>query len=120
VHHGNESLQFGRRRAVPQILKGVAARRRGRAQVGGGGSIRRDARNGLAAEAAVDAEVAVGREEDGVGQNLGHADEAGVGEAHRHVGILAQQREENLSRYLYSGIWTRPCFELQCSSKETT
>ncbi len=45
---------------------------------------------------AIDAEIAICREEDGIGVGLGHADEAGVGKAHRHVRILLHESQDGL------------------------
>jgi hypothetical protein len=42
-------------------------------------------RNYLAAMAAVDPEILVGRQDDGISKRFGHANQARVGEAHRNV-----------------------------------
>ncbi len=57
------------------------------------GSTWHDARHNVPAVAAVDAEVAVRGEQDGIGDNLRQPHQAGVGEAHGHVGIFPQQRQ---------------------------
>jgi hypothetical protein len=41
--------------------------------------------------ATVNAEILVGREDDGIGKRFGHANEASIGEAHRNIGILLNQ-----------------------------
>ena len=45
---------------------------------------------------AVDAEVGVGGENDGISKRFGHAHQARVGEAHWHVGILVQELQHRL------------------------
>src|SRR3954452_1701661 len=51
------------------------------------------ARNNLPAMPPVDAEIIVGRQQNWTGKNLRHADEAGVGKAHRHACVLFYQVE---------------------------
>ena len=41
--------------------------------------------------AAIDAEVSIGGKQERFGQCFGHPNEAGVGEAHGHIGIFLQQ-----------------------------
>ncbi len=41
----------------------------------------------------VDAEIRVGGKHEGLRKHLGHADEAGISEAHGHVGISAHERK---------------------------
>jgi hypothetical protein len=41
--------------------------------------------------ATVNAEILVGREDDGIGKRFGHANEASIGEAHGNAGILLDQ-----------------------------
>jgi hypothetical protein len=48
----------------------------------------------LATVAAIDAKIRVGREQDWIGIHLGHADKAGIGEAHWNVRILFQQLDD--------------------------
>ena len=45
---------------------------------------------------AIYAEVAVGCEEKGIGEYLGHPDEAGIGKAHRYVSVLLHQPKDGL------------------------
>src|SRR5260370_26944500 len=45
-------------------------------------------RNYLATMAAVDPEILVGRQNDGISKRFGHANQACVGEAHRNVPVL--------------------------------
>lgn len=46
--------------------------------------------------AAVETEIAVGGEDDGVGERLGHADEASIGEAHGNIGIFFDEAGNGL------------------------
>jgi hypothetical protein len=43
---------------------------------------------------AIDAEVSVRGEEHRIGERFGHPHEAGVGETHRHVGVLLKEPQE--------------------------
>src|SRR5207244_4572680 len=54
-------------------------------------SFRRHTRNYLATMAAVDPEILVGRQNDGISKRFGHANQACVGEAHRNVRVLLDQ-----------------------------
>jgi hypothetical protein len=44
---------------------------------------------------AIDTEVRVSGEYEGIGQCFGHTHEAGVGEAHGHIGIFLQQLQHS-------------------------
>src|SRR5215212_6512580 len=50
-------------------------------------------RDDLAAVPPIDAEIVIGRQQNRVGENLRHANETGVGKAHRHVRVLVHQLE---------------------------
>src|SRR5436309_15881276 len=54
-------------------------------------SFRRHTRNYLATMAAVDPEILVGRQNDGISKRFGHANQACVGAAHRNVRVLLDQ-----------------------------
>ena len=54
-------------------------------------SFRCHTRNYLATMAAVDPEILVGRQNDGISKRFGHANKACVGEAHRNVRVLFDQ-----------------------------
>lgn len=54
---------------------------------------RHQARDNVAAVAAVEFEVAVSGDDNRLGQYFGHADEAGVCEAHGDVGVFVHERE---------------------------
>jgi len=41
--------------------------------------------------AAIDTEVGVSGKYEGIGKRFGHTHEAGIGEAHRHIGVFLQQ-----------------------------
>jgi hypothetical protein len=41
--------------------------------------------------AAVDSEILVGRQDDGIGKRFGHTNEASIGEAHGNVGVFFNQ-----------------------------
>jgi hypothetical protein len=41
--------------------------------------------------ATVNSKILVGREDDGIGERFGHANEASIGEAHGNVAILLHQ-----------------------------
>ena len=45
----------------------------------------------MTAVAAVNAEIGIRGQDDGVGERLGHAHEASIGEAHRHVRVLLNE-----------------------------
>jgi hypothetical protein len=47
--------------------------------------------NNLSAVAAIDAEVGIGGEHEGIGKRFGHPHKAGVGEARGHIGVFLQQ-----------------------------
>jgi hypothetical protein len=57
---------------------------------------RQHARNDLPAVPPIDAEICVRSQQHGFVQRLGHADEAGIRETHRHVGIFLQQLEHGI------------------------
>jgi hypothetical protein len=54
------------------------------------------ARDDVSAVAPIDSEISIGREQDGIRQRLGHAHEAGVGEAHGHVCVLLHELQHGL------------------------
>src|SRR5438477_3233010 len=56
--------------------------------------VRHDTRNCLSPEPSVNAKVGIGGQQHRVGERLGHAHEAGVGEAHWHVNIFFHQVED--------------------------
>ena len=58
--------------------------------------MRRHAWNDVATMTAIDAEISVSREHDGISKRLGHAHEAGLCEAHGHIGVLLQELEHRL------------------------
>lgn len=43
---------------------------------------------------AINAEVCIGRQNDGISKSFGHANEASVGEAHRNVGVLLYELQD--------------------------
>src|SRR6266542_3192842 len=59
-------------------------------------SMRRHAWNDVTAVAAINSEIGIGREQHGICKRLGHAHEAGVGEAHGHIGVLPHKLEDRL------------------------
>ena len=54
---------------------------------------RHEAGDDLAVVAAVEVEIVVGGQNDGIGGNFGHADQASVGQAHWHVGVFVHEIE---------------------------
>jgi len=50
--------------------------------------------------AAVNLEIRVGGEKEGIGQNFSEADQTGVGDAHRDIGELVQEIEDGLEALL--------------------
>src|SRR5437667_12631846 len=59
-------------------------------------SIRLHKRDYLATMAAVDPEILVSRQNDGISKRFGHANQACVGEAHRNVRVLLDQSHNGL------------------------
>jgi hypothetical protein len=59
--------------------------------------------NHLAAAATVNSEILVGRKDAGIGKGFGPANEASIGEAHGHVGILPYQ----LHDWVHEGLLVR-------------
>lgn len=57
----------------------------------GAHSERRQERNGLPSVTAVNAEMAVGGEDLAAGRQFGHPHQAGIGQAHGKIGVLAHQ-----------------------------
>jgi hypothetical protein len=53
---------------------------------------RQETRDDPAAVPAIDKKITVSGYDYGVGLNFGHADEASIGQAHRHIGIFVHQR----------------------------
>jgi hypothetical protein len=62
--------------------------------IGGKRSLGCHTGNLLAAVAAVNSEILVGREDDRISKRFGHANEASIGEAHGNVGILLDQPQD--------------------------
>ena len=50
----------------------------------------------MPAMAAIDPEIGVSGEENGIGHGLRHPDQTGIGQAHRHAGVLLHQLENRL------------------------
>jgi len=46
--------------------------------------------------AAIDPEIGIGGEHERIRQRFGHANEAGVGEAHWHIGVLLHKLQHGL------------------------
>jgi hypothetical protein len=70
--------------------------------------------NDVTAVAAVNAEIGVGREDDGSGKGFGHAHKASIGEAHRHVRVLLNELQHRLHVFTQiernaQGLATKKC-----------
>ena len=50
----------------------------------------------MTAVASINAKVRICRQKDSAGKHFGHANEAGIGKAHRQVGIFLHEREDSL------------------------
>ena len=57
----------------------------------------RHARNNVTTMAAIDPEIGIGGEHERIRQRFGHANEAGVGEAHRYIGVLLHELQHGLN-----------------------
>jgi hypothetical protein len=57
---------------------------------------RQETRDDPAAVPAIDKKITVSGYDYGIRLNFGHADEASIGQAHRHIGIFVHQRKDGL------------------------
>jgi hypothetical protein len=57
-------------------------------------SLGRHTRNYLAAVAAINSEICIGGQDDGISERFGHANEASVGEAHGDVGVFLHEPQD--------------------------
>ena len=49
--------------------------------------------------AAINTEISIGRENDGIGERFSHAHEAGIGEAHGHIRVLLHKLQHDLQLF---------------------